>query len=212
MIDNEVPGDVAVDAPTCHGGLENLDEEFDYWIDDVDGTVPADLEGTFFRNGPGRQRIGGTPYGHWFDGDGMIARFSFVEGAVHFKNSYVRTPKYLDETAAQKILYRGFGTQIPGGLRANLLKPPANPANTNTIYHGGHLLAVNEGGRPWELDPGSLETLGEFDYDGNLSKTQVWSAHGKVHPGTGECFNFGAGISGFGLRGPKPCHLCLPDQ
>ena len=97
------------------------------------------------------------------------------------------------------------GPRFQGGLKANLLRPPANPANTNTIYHGGHLLAVNEGGRPWELEPGSLETIGEFDYHGSLSKTQVFSAHGKVHPGTGECFNFGAGISGFGLRGPKPC-------
>ena len=122
--------------PSCHGGLENLDQEFDYIIDSVEGEVPTDLEGTFFRNGPGRQRIGDTKYGHWFDGDGMIAAFTFNEGQVHFKNKYVRTPKYLDETAAQAICHRGFGTQIPGGLRKNLFKMPANPANTSIIHHG----------------------------------------------------------------------------
>ena len=44
----------ANEAPSCHGGLENLDEEFSYWIDNVEGEVPMDLKGTFFRNGPGR--------------------------------------------------------------------------------------------------------------------------------------------------------------
>ncbi len=198
--------DLAVQAPpTCHGGLENLDEEHNYWIDEIEGALPADLEGTFFRNGPGRQRIGGKPYGHWFDGDGMISCFTFKEGRAHFKNAYVRTPKYIDETEAQEVCYRGFGTQIPGGLRANFLKRTANPANTNTIFHGGHLLALNEGGQPWEVDPGTLETVGPFDYHGALSRTQVFSAHGKVHPSTGDYFNFGAGISGMGLRGPKAC-------
>ena len=195
----------ANEIPTCHGGLENLDIEYDYDLTDLDGEIPTDLRGTFFRNGPGRQRIGGEKYGHWFDGDGMLCSFSFNDGKAHFRNRYVRTPKYIDETAAQKVLYRGFGTQIPGGFLKNFLKMPANPANTSSIYHGGHLLALNEGGKPWELKPGSLETVGEFTYDGELEPSMVFSAHGKVHARTGDYINFGAGISGFGMKGPKPC-------
>ena len=193
------------EIPSCRGGLENLDEEHDYWLDDIEGEVPKDLKGTFFRNGPGRQKIGGVPYGHWFDGDGMLSAFSFADGKVNFRNRYVRTPKYLEETEAQKVLYRGFGTQVPGGFFANFLKMPANPANTNTIYHGGHLLALNEAGKPWELKPGSLETIGEFTYADELEASMVFSAHGKVHPRSGDYINFGAGVSGFGLKGPKPC-------
>ena len=192
-------------APTCHGGLENLDEEHDYWIDEIDGDVPKDLRGTFFRNGPGRQRIGDAKYGHWFDGDGMLCAFTFDDGNVHFKNRYVRTPKYIEETEAGAVLYRGFGTQVPGGFTKNFLKMPANPANTNTIYHGGHLLALNEGGKPWKLVPDTLETVGEFTYHGGLKGQEVFSAHGKIHPRTGDYINFGAGMSGFGWRGPKPC-------
>ena len=144
-------------------------------------------------------------YGHWFDGDGMLCSFSFSDGEARFKNRYVRTPKYIQETAAQKILYRGFGTQIPGGLTKNLFKMPANPANTNAIFHGGHLLALNEGGKPWKFEPGSLETIGEFTYQGELDPSMVFSAHGKIHNRTGDYINFGAGISGFGLGGPRPC-------
>ncbi len=195
----------ANEIPDCRGGLENLDEEHAYVIDDIDGMVPQDLRGTFFRNGPGRQRIGEAKYGHWFDGDGMLCSFSFRDDGVHFRNRYVRTPKYIEETEAQAVKHRGFGTQIPGGLRKNFLKPPANPANTNTVWHGGHLLALNEGGKPWALDPATLETKGEFTYDGALKGPEVFSAHGKIHPRSGDYINFGAGISGVGLKGPKPC-------
>ncbi len=193
------------EPPSHHGGLENLDEEYSYWIDDYEGEIPADLTGTFFRNGPGRQRIGETKYGHWFDGDGMLCAYTFRDGKAHFKNAYVRTPKYVEETEAQNIKYRGFGTQIPGGFFANLGKSPANPANTNTIFHGGHLLALNEGGHPWKLEPSDLTTVGEFDYEGELARSQVFSAHGRVHPKTGDYINFGAGISGMTLKGPQPC-------
>lgn len=192
------------EVPTCHGGLENLDEEFDYGIDEFEGEIPLDLRGTFIRNGPGRQKIGGVPYGHWFDGDGMLSVFSIADGKVRFRNSYVKTPKYLDETAAQKVLYRGFGTQIPGGWMNNAFKLPANPANTSIIYHGGRLLALNEGGLPWEVDPTDLETLGEFDYHGELIG-RTFSAHGKVHPDSGDYVNFGSGTVQKGIGLPKPC-------
>ena len=191
--------------PSHHGGLENLDEEHSYDLTCAEGQLPDDLSGTFFRNGPGRQRIGDTKYGHWFDGDGMLCAFTFKNGKAHFKNAYVRTPKYLDETAAQGIRHRGFGTQIPGGFLKNFSKMPANPANTNTMYHGGRLLALNEGGHPWELDPADLSTVGEFNYHGELSRGQVFSAHGRVHPRTGDYFNFGAGVGGMTLKGPQPC-------
>mgnify|MGYP003949892735 CR=1 FL=1 len=193
------------EPPSHHGGLENLDTEHSYWLEAHEGAVPDDLQGTFFRNGPGRQRIGGKKYGHWFDGDGMLCAFTFRDAKAHFKNAYVRTPKYLAETKAQDIKYRGFGTKIPGGFLKNMGQMPANPANTNTIYHGDKLFALNEGGRPWEVNPEDLSTLGEYDYEGNLAKGQAFSAHGRVHPWTGEYINFGAGVSGMGLKGPKPC-------
>ena len=77
--------DRVLDVPTCQRGAENLDEEHTCSIDSVEGQVPSDLLGTFIRNGPGRQRIGGQPYGHWFDGDGMLSVFSFTGDRVHFK-------------------------------------------------------------------------------------------------------------------------------
>ena len=46
--------------PTCHKGFEGIDDEFDYWVDEnkIEGELPDDLQGTFFRNGPGRMKVG----------------------------------------------------------------------------------------------------------------------------------------------------------
>ena len=66
---------------------------------------------------------------------------------------------------------------------------PPTSANTSVIYHAGHLLALNEGGLPWEVDAANLETKGEFTYDGGLFG-RTFSAHGKIHPDTGDYINF----------------------
>ena len=56
--------------PTIKGNFENQEKEMDYWVEEIVGEVPKDFQGTFFRNGPGRLKLGGEEYRHWFDGDG----------------------------------------------------------------------------------------------------------------------------------------------
>jgi len=175
-------------TPTIKGNFEAQEQEYNYWVEDIEGEVPKDFQGTFFRNGPGRLKLGGEEFGHWFDGDGMIGRTTFVDGKVHFANKFIRTPKYVDETAAGKMLYRGFG----GAPKGSVLKRfalPAQPANTGLILHADKFLALGEGGRPWAVEPDTLDTEGEYDYAGRLGKT--FSAHGKKNPKTGYYYNFG---------------------
>ena len=74
--------------------------------------------------------------GQDLDGDGMLNAVTFDNCSVHYKNRDVRTPKYVDETAAGKILYRGVGTQRPGGFLNNMFRFPGNAANTSVVYHG----------------------------------------------------------------------------
>lgn len=188
-----------------HGGFQALNEEYSYWCDDIEGDLPKDFSGTFFRNGPGRMEIGGERFGHWFDGDGMVCAITFKNGQVHFKNRYVRTPKYIKETEQQRIAYRGFGTQRPGGWWKNAMRGPAHVANTSVMYHGGKLLALWEGGAPYELNPATLETRGEYSYQGHLNQQNPFSAHGKVNHKTGYYYNFGMGMMGMGWKGPNWC-------
>ncbi len=184
------------------GGFEALEEEFSYRIPrhEIRGRIPESVRGTFYRIGPGRNRIGGEEFGHWFDGDGMVHALTFTDEGAWYRNRYVRTPKYLRETREQRIVYRSFGHNAPGGWRANIGRPPANCANTNVLRIKDRLLALWEGGRPWELDPETLDTRGEHGFEGRLRPWEPFSAHPKVHPGTGRIYNHGVGM---GITGPR---------
>ncbi len=122
-------------------GFQSLWTEYDYWIDEIEGTIPPDLNGTLWRNGPGVLDRGGVRFGHPFDGDGMICRIAFGNGRAHFRNRFVRTNGWLHEQQAGKIVYRGvFGTEKPGGVVRNALDLRIkNIANTNIVYWGNTL-------------------------------------------------------------------------
>ena len=165
-------------------GYESQPNEYDYWIEDIEGEIPADLKGTLFRNGPGLLEVNGQRIHHPFDGDGMISAITFNEGRAHFQNRFVRTEGYLKEQQAGKILYRGvFGTQKPGGWLANAFDVQLkNIANTNIIYWGDKLLALWEAAEPHRLDPKTLETLGKDYLDGVLESGSAFAAHPRIDP------------------------------
>jgi all-trans-8'-apo-beta-carotenal 15,15'-oxygenase len=169
-------------------GFRSLAGEFDYRIDEIDGRVPATLRGTLFRNGAGRNDLGGHWFPHWFDGDGMISAIRFDDAGIHYLNRYVRTQNYIDETRAGRIVHRGFGKMRPGGVLGNALRQPGNVSNISVIVEDERLLSLWEGGPPYALDPRTLETLGVEDFGGQVS---AFSAHPKTDPKGGELFNFG---------------------
>ncbi len=174
-------------------GYESLKTEQSYWIDDIEGQIPSELEGTLFRNGPGQLDINGQKYGHPFDGDGMVCAIAFQDGKAYFRNQFVKTPEFLAEKKAGKILYRGvFGTQKAGGMLANMFDlRNKNVANTNVVYQGGKLLALWEAAHPYALDPKNLDTLRLENFDGKLEAGQVFTAHPRRDEKTGDLWAFG---------------------
>jgi all-trans-8'-apo-beta-carotenal 15,15'-oxygenase len=165
-------------------GYLSQPNEYEYWIDDVEGEIPSSLQGTLFRNGPGLLEVNEQRIHHPFDGDGMICAIAFDKGRAHFRNRFVRTEGYLKEQKAGKILYRGvFGTQKPGGWLANAFDfQLKNIANTNVIYWGGKLLALWEAAEPHGLNPKTLETLGKDNLDGVLEEGNAFAAHPRIDP------------------------------
>ncbi len=179
-----VPPTASYTRSDWQGGYKSLKDEYDYWIDDIEGEIPQELEGTLFRNGPGLFDINGQRIHHPFDGDGMISKITFTNGRAHFRNRFIRTEAYLEEQKAGKILYRGvFGTQKPGGWLSNIFDfKLKNIANTNVIYWGGKLLALWEAAEPHVLDPVTLETLGKEYFNGVLSSGEAFGAHPHLDP------------------------------
>ncbi|MGH3156532.1 MAG: carotenoid oxygenase family protein, partial [Streptosporangiaceae bacterium] len=159
-------------------------------VTEVEGRVPEGLAGTLYRVGPAKLDLAH----HLFDGDGMVSAVRFGRDGVHCANRFVRTRKYLAELHATRPARRGFGTLASGGPLRNMtqISPgKSNAANTSVMFTAGRMLALWEAGRPWQLDPTTLETIGEMDFDGALDARLPFSAHPHWDPRTGEIFNFG---------------------
>ena len=152
----------------------------------VQGELPRELEGTFFRNGPNPQFAPRGRY-HWFDGDGMIHAVSLRRGRASYRNRWVRTQRFQLERAAGEALFGGLADMAASDPRILGVSP--NAANTHVVWHAGRLLALWEGGPPHELDPRSLETIGPFDFGGRLQGPMT--AHPKLDPESGEMVFFG---------------------
>ncbi len=166
------------------------------------GEVPSDLNGTLYRNGPGRLERNGAWVHHPFDGDGMIISIHINNGIVTFSNRFVRTKAWEEEEEKGEFLYRGvFGTQKPGTWIANAFDLRLkNIANTHVIKLGDDLLALWEAAGPHSLDPRTLETHGLSNLNGALASKEAFSAHPRFDPG-----HFGeARMVTFGVStGPK---------
>jgi carotenoid cleavage dioxygenase len=153
----------------------------------VEGRLPADLRGVFYRNGPGRFELNGERYHHWFDGDGFAQAWRIEDGKVSHRGRFVETRKFLDESAAGQFLYPAFGTHIARrGLRDN---DTVNSANTNLLPFNGRLYALWEGGSATEVDPDTLATIGIKTWREDL-QAMPFSAHPKLDP-AGGMWNFG---------------------
>ena len=161
----------------------------------VEGAIPRELVGSYFRNGSNPQYAPGAGY-HWFAGDGMIHAFHFEEGRCHYRNRWVRTDRFHAERKAGRSLFGGFmGKGEPDPASEGV---SGNASNTSVIWHAGKLLSLWEAGPPYELDPATLETIGVWDYDGKFKRERfgslapdILTAHPKLDPDTGECLAFG---------------------
>ena len=154
----------------------------------VTGDIPTELNGTLYRNGSNPQFAPRGQY-HWFDGDGMIHAFTLSAGKAHYRNRWVRTERFKLERRHGEALFAGLSDLSNTDERAQGVFP--NAANTNIIFHAGRLLALWEGGPPYELEPSTLQTIGVYDFNGKLQGAMT--AHPKVDPETGELLFFGYG-------------------
>lgn len=191
---------------------DNAKEVTDVTLDVIEGVLPSAMRGVLFRNGPGRFDRDGVPYGHVFDGDGFLLRFAFDGDNVTYRSRYVRTDEYIEEEKAGRILYRGFGTNIPGGALKNaFVLKFKNAANTSVAFHSGKLLTLWEGGLPYEIDPMTLRTIGPWNGQGQLlkewsplnfmtGKNLPFSAHPRRDLETGSLLNFGTVIDPRGAK------------
>ena len=153
----------------------------------IEGTLPPDLSGTLYRNGPGLFERNGYRKSTLLDGDGMIRAFSFAGGKVRFRTRFVRTEKLRRESNAKRFLYPTWTTPAPSFLRNVPAIPSKSQAGITAVVKSGVLYAFDEIGKPYALDPETLTTAQQSDPRGIPAdhRPQHYKAHTKTDGATG---------------------------
>ena len=158
----------------------------------IEGRLPEELRGIFYRNGPAVHERFGLRYRHWFEGDAMVQALRFDGRGVSHRGRVVATPKLAREEEAGRRLFSGFATRIEGGER--LRRPDdVNTANISVLDHHGELLALWEGGSASVLDRDTLAWRG-FKVWGERLEGLPFTAHPKVEP-DGTLWAFGYSLA-----------------
>jgi carotenoid cleavage dioxygenase-like enzyme len=155
----------------------------------VEGTIPADVAGCFFRAVPDPAY---APFmadgGAILSADGMVSAIRFSGGKASTSMRFVQTERHKAEVAAGEAIFGKYRNPFTDKPAASGLDRTV--ANTTPIWHAGRLLLAKEDGRPYRVDPRTLETIGSYDFGGKL-KSLTSTAHARIDPDTGEMFMFG---------------------
>lgn len=179
------------------GNFAPIHEEHHLPVLEVTGDIPKELSGALYRVGPNPQYAPRDNNYHWFSGDGMLHAFYIEEGQVSYRNRWARTPKWELENHAGQALFGSFGnpaTSAPIALGKN-----SGTANTNVVWHGGRLFALEESHQPFELDSRTLESKGHQSFGGRVNAR--CTAHPKIDTETGELHFFAYSPEGPGTPG-----------
>jgi len=163
----------------------------------IAGSLPPGLRGSLYRNGPARLQRGNRWAGHWFDGDGAVLGVTFDDRGARAAYRFVQTDAYRNDEASDTWTQGSYGMKSPRiGISTPIRQRLRHPANTSVLALPDRVLALWEQGHPYILDPQTLTTQGQEDFQ-QLADNQPYAAHYKRDPETGEIFNFGVT---YGLR------------
>jgi carotenoid cleavage dioxygenase-like enzyme len=193
------PNYVGLNAP--------IGEEYDLENLEIKGVLPPEIEGMFFRAVPDPAF---PPFvddsAAVLSGDGMIAALRFSNGTARAQMRYVETDRRRAEVRAGQALFGKYRNPFTDRPEAKGIDRTV--ANTTPVWHAGRLFMTKEDGRPYRIDPVTLETLGRHDFDGKL-RSQTVTAHVRIDAQTGEMFFFG--YEADGLASTKIAY-CIADK
>ncbi|TKR71948.1 hypothetical protein L596_019476 [Steinernema carpocapsae] len=171
----------------------------------ITGRLPAWLQGTLLRNGPGEYKIGESNFNHWFDGMAYIQRFHFENGKMFFSAKHLRSKTYNANHAANRIVIQEFSTMPYPDPCKNIFQrffsffdsvPQTDNALVNFVQSGDRIFAVTETPKMSEIDVNTLETKEQI----NVAKFVVVNTATAHHhyDSDGNIYNVG---SRFGKNG-----------
>lgn len=177
-----------LDNPYLHGPYAPTVHELSKDALTVEGELPIDLRGAYFRNGPNPINPPKNRY-HPFDGDGMVHGVYFDAGTASYRNRWVQTEALLDEQKSGLSISPGVMGPFDYSVSPFGIK---DTSNTDVAYYHKQLVALwYNAGNPYSLNGETLETQRPFEVPGRQHRRM--SAHSKVDWATGELMFFDYG-------------------
>jgi carotenoid cleavage dioxygenase len=131
----------------------------------VEGEIPKEIRGSFFRCGPSPQFAPRSDEYHLFAGDGMVHAFHIDDGKVSYLNRWVRTNKFKIESRLGRSVINPMNPfDCDPDLTDFVFTDKDGTANTAAVWHGNRLLIMEGGHPPYELDPITLESIGSWNF------------------------------------------------
>jgi carotenoid cleavage dioxygenase len=161
---------------------------------EVQGTIPSDLNGAFYRVGPDAQ-YPLHPRNIPFDGEGHASMFRIKNGRVDYRSRFVRNERYMAQDKAGRSLFPMY--RNPSLDDPSVAGLSRSTANTHIMNHKDMLLCLKEDSPPSALNLLTLETVvPKYTFDGKLP-SQTFTAHPKIDSETGNMIAFGYEADGF---------------
>ncbi len=164
----------------------------------LDGALPGDMAGHVFF-----QSLALQPSDAGFSGDGLIWRVDLDGAAPTVTSRLLRTTDYLMAEAFADTRYR---FESRGMTRLGPLGLQNQPNTALVALDGNRLIATVDGGRPWELDPETLDPVGpvgrlddyrpmlDLPFNRFLCPMTITSAHPPYDRETGEYYGISLSI------------------
>jgi len=182
-------------AAPASSGPRLFKAEIDIRDCEIEGKIPDDLNGAFYRVGPDAQyplAPGNIP----FDGEGHVSMFRIKNGRVDYKTRFVKNERWVAQDKAGKILFPMY--RNPSMDDPSVKGLSRSTANTHIINHRNLLLALKEDSPPCAMDLNTLEMVDPvYTFDGQLNSA-AFTAHPKVDSVTGNIVAFGYEAQGHG--------------
>ncbi|MGE0207374.1 MAG: carotenoid oxygenase family protein, partial [Candidatus Babeliales bacterium] len=157
----------------------------------IQGTMPSWLNGTLLRMGPGQFDLNGKSFGNFFDGFGMVHKFSFCNGTISYANKFIET-KYRTKALKRGSLPNTFQEREKSSWLSAVGKlftkaPIYDNANINVSKVGNEFVAITETPYYKAFNLATLDSkkvIFQDKLDGHLC-----TAHPLTDQKTGETFN-----------------------
>ncbi|XP_036433952.1 retinal Mueller cells isomerohydrolase [Colossoma macropomum] len=164
----------------------------------VTGVIPAWLNGSLLRLGPGLFEIGDEPFNHLFDGQALMHKFDLKNGKVTYYRRFLRTDAYVRAMTEKRIVITEFGTAAYPDPCKNIFSrfftyfqgiEVTDNCLVNVYPIGEDFYACTETNFITKVNPDTLETIKKVDLCNYLSINGV-TAHPHIEQ-DGTLYNIG---------------------